>query len=324
MIEDDVRAAMRAHEHEAPTAAGFTPAARQRGPIALIVSAAVVGTILLATAIVVLASRDGKPDRATAALSCPTAIPRSTADAAWVPALPRGIDGSDRLAPDRAPSRVVICEFGPTSRGGELSGTRVLTRGLDAVRETLTWAPKAVGHYWCAGVGGQESDVLPQFLVGLSYGGASMWVSAPAGCPIRPSTNGRFDAAISVASYARTAYSTGSWPTTAIHAGRHGQERAVVPGSPTSLTIASARGATRTVTTGFRDLIDALNDAPSTPSRHGCGPSGPRLYTLTFHYARGPDVSVEFSRGCFPEVDNGSLQIRTDSAFLPAIRALLG
>ncbi len=324
MIEDDLRATMRAHENEAPTAAEFTPAVRARRALVPVLVLTMVATVALAVAAVALASRDRVTNRPADTVSCPAVLPASTTSTAGVPSLPRGVDGHSRLAPDRTPTSVVICKFAAPASGGHLTGTRTLAESFHAVQETLTWAPRAVGPYYCTGVGRSESQLQPQFLVGVTYADTSMWVSAPAGCPLRPSTNGQFNSAVDLVSYARAAYSTGTWPTTPSHAGRLGQDTSMVPGSPTSLTLHRfSDHRTKTVTTGFAGLVDALNNAPTTPSRYSCGPSGPQLYSLTFHYAQGPDVVVQLSKGCFPEIDNGSLQIRDGSKFSTAILALL-
>ena len=48
-----------------------------------------------------------------------------------------------------------------------------------------------------------------------------------------------------------------------------------------------------------------------------------RFYRLLFSYPEGPPVGVDILTGCYPEIDNYSLQANSASSIVPIIHRLL-
>src|SRR4051794_10983303 len=104
MIEDDLRAAMLAHDHDAPTVDDFR--AHQRTPRRVGTVWAVAGAVAAAAAAVIAVSliwtRGPTAEPATAPLACPHQFAGKNPSDGWVPAEPRGVDATKRMVPDRA------------------------------------------------------------------------------------------------------------------------------------------------------------------------------------------------------------------------------
>jgi len=96
----------------------------------------------------------------------------------------------------------------------------------------------------------------------------------------------------------------------------------MVPPGSTSLLICRAG---RVIRSGYGSLVAALNALPTRVSTRGCsgrGPSGQR-YRLLFSYPSGPPTVVDIMTGCYPEIDNLSLQANSAKRILPIIGRLL-
>jgi hypothetical protein len=358
MIEQQLRDVMTAHDAEAPDGSRLvvppraTAARARRGQLAVVlVSAAVIALVIATfsvhsqlfnrstgTSLTPAPTSASKPPT-VAALACPSALPRPKAgspDLPWVPAKPHNVDGTSRMVPLERPSRVVVCPYiDPRSPAGR-SGSAVLSGDLQGVADDLAWTPPAV-----AGSGQACTAVaLPTdgdgYLIGLSYpGGGFVWVSASAN-HCSGSGNGVFNSPAHLSGFAKRWYQAGHWvagtaPTCrSLGAGRLGQQKQMVPGSPVSVTACNVDGGktgpTRPASaTVVRQLIAALNASPSTPWQPTCQPTGStfRDYNLQFAYSQGPPVTISVTSGCTPGVVNGSLQAGGASAILPLINTLL-
>jgi hypothetical protein len=119
--------------------------------------------------------------------------------------------------------------------------------------------------------------------------------------------------------------------------GRSGQNRAMVPGKPTSLTVCSARSPvpgeagpkhTFNTVTGAAlahlvGVLDAGHLRPTTIT--SCDAGGlARTYTLDFTYADGPDVAVDVGPDCHPSISNGTVATDNTHDVMVAIDALIG
>lgn len=326
-FEDELRATMRDHDHEAPTGA-LTPGADQRNeprmatggrytwlPIAA--AAAAVATLVGITLALGGGSNRGAPTAASlAAPTCPGTFVASRSQP-WVPARPSGVDGTARLVPDRTPTRVLVCAY-LHGDNGALTGKRELAE-LAPATDTLAWEPKGPPRTNTCTLNLAMTDG-DNFLIALKYGAATVWVSAP-GNHCVGSSNGVFDSPANLRSWANSSYLIGRWandaqiigptggPCAQDTAGRLGQDTAMVPGAPRSLAICTESGAPlaeapRTVT-GFRALVTALNALPlgRSTALNGCDPV---TYVLQFGYATGPPLTVRVTPACDPGVDNGS------------------
>jgi len=211
--------------------------------------------------------------------------------------------------------------------GWALSGRRVLAGGLSRLAAQLSWQPRKLTgqQIMCTLVGGRQTN----YLIGLTYsGGGTLWVATTADPnflrehvqrPVHQFRPGRLH---------RRA--TGLWPPTPPASckgptgeeGRLGQERAMVPAGSTSLLICPAG---RVIRSGHGSLVAALNALPARLSTRGCSERGPsRLqYQLLFSYPKGPPVLVDIMTGCYPEIDNLSLQASSATSVLPIIERLL-
>lgn len=351
--EDELRAAMRAHDHEAPSAADFHPHVQRPTRLLAGVAAAAVVALIAAGAVALsdhshttpAASPHGgravpaKPSTSAsatepAALACPRQYSNEDASLGRVPAAPTGFDASTRLVPSGTPISAVLCDYqgAQNQTGVALHGARVLTGNLSAIADTLPWAPPVSPR--ATVLCGAVAVTIENYLIKLVYRSGVAWVVAPDPYACTgTTTNGTFRTLADVNALATHAYEHGTWPDT-ISGGRLGQQTTMVPDAPTSLTITAHhpreyRGPEQgsvILTSGFGDLVDALNAAQTSASTMGCSHSpkpGAETDELTFHYAVGPDVSISLMQGCFPEVDNGNLQIRDGSAFFPMIDQLL-
>jgi hypothetical protein len=365
-IEDRVREAMRAHEHEAPTAAEFsasrglpiaaTTHRRRTGWLAAAPAAACV--LVVAAVIAIVRPTGDKPAPSLAAnppvpVSPPLACPQryETGPAPWVPRPPTVADAGHRLVPDRTPAHVVVCAYlarsdEPNGNQTVLTGRRELGGDLAAVRTTLTWLPERVT--------GQQQPCLDylaptdgdNYLIGLSYRGGTVWVSAP-GNHCDDASNGPFTTMVNLRPWAAAAIAAGAWlphppqrptvrdsgPCGDNSVGRVGQGSAMVPAGATSVAICVALSSAphagqRTVTSSgaVGGLAQALNRSPTQVSTSACVGDGHQQqpYELVFRYADGPAVHVRVDAHCRPAIDNGSLQAADAGSVVPLIEQSLG
>lgn len=344
MNEDELRAAMRAHDDEAPRADELTMRPiHRRASLPIAAAVVLTGAVVAVSALVWARPTDhtnNASDRSYTALACPRhyAAPRY-GHTGSVPAAARGFDAKARLAPKATPSSVVVCSY-PTHPGRSLplQASRQLGGDLTNVTDALAWAGPPWPSVICGG--GALPATTPSILVGVTYQRARLWVSLPGtnGACQAGASNGTFASSLDATQFAQRALSTGRWPHAALPAGRLGQQTHMVPGQPAALTIQAGivhrtyaqdkrdPGRKRTLTTGFGDLITALNSATAKTSTDSCSHSprpGAKVYQLTFTYAAGPPVALNIMQGCYPEVDNGSLQIRDGQRFFPLIEQLL-
>jgi hypothetical protein len=333
-FEDELRETMRAHDHDAPTVDSLAerPWIRRRRAWLPLAAAAVV--VAVAAGVVAATQSSSHTHKGDHTLQQPVGLttadcPRHTSEG--VPAQADGLDGADRLVPDRTPTGVVICAYLHDDRG-VLTGARALIGGLSAAGETLSWEPRGTSDAWpCADyLAMTDGD---NYLIGLTYSDATVWVAAP-GNHCAGATNGSFQTPANLRAFAETAYRSGVWdphagqpkrrePCARTSVGRLGQDAVMVPGSPTELRIC-ANGVDTGAGYDPGPLRAALNRLPTKASTHGydCAEGGGEPtsnYTVRFSYADGPDVWVDVLVGCTPAVDNGSLT----SADATTITALL-
>jgi hypothetical protein len=266
--------------------------------------------------------------RAAPPLSCPAKYAHL---APWVPEKPAGVDGRSRLVPRRTPATAVICEYRSAignRPGRPLAARRVLVGGLSRLAAQLAWQPRKVRGLQvpCLLVLGTQTD----YLIGLTYsGGGTIWVAAtidPNGCI--STSNGQFTSFSQLGAVAMRAFRSGHWPPTppatckALGGGRLGQETAMVPPGSTSLLICPAG---RMMRSGYGRLVGALNSLPTSVSTRQCSERGTsrRQYRLLFSYREGPPAVVEVTAGCYPQIDNMSLQAYSAHTVLPIIDRLL-
>ena len=105
----------------------------------------------------------------------------------------------------------------------------------------------------------------------------------------------------------------------------------MVPAGSTALVICSPHA--RVIGSGYRALVSALNSLPARASTRSCTgrrPAGARpasrpgrSYRLLFSYPQGPPVIVRILLGCYPEIDNLSLQADSAASIIPLIDKLL-
>jgi len=273
-------------------------------------------------------------------LSCPA---RYAGPALWVPAPPSGVDGRSRLVPRQVPRSALLCAY--TSRnagqrpGLALSGHRVLAGGLGRLAGQLSLQPREMPgqQIICSLVYGPQTV----YLVGLAYpGGGAVWVAAsdPADCV--GTSNGHFTSFGAIGPTVQRAFRSGRWPfrqrvscNGPLDAGRRGQETVMVPAGSTSLVICAP--AALSVRSGYQALVAALDSLPTRLSTRGCSSSHRRSggsarsrrsrlnYQLLFSYPIGPPVRVDIITGCYPEIDNYSLQADNASIIIPIINRLL-
>jgi len=346
-IEHELRQVMTDHDGQAPTVADLMGAledahgtstvgpprrpVRWRTPLlaATAVAAVIAGSVWAGS---LLGGHQREHMRANGTAPPPLACPASYARLApWVPADPAGVDGRSRLVPRRTPASAVICEYGPAignRPSRPLAGRRMLAGGLSRLAAQLAWQPRKVRglQISCLLVLGTQTD----YLIGLTYsGGGTVWVAAtidPNGCI--STSNGQFTSFSQLGAVARRAFRSGRWPPTppatckAIGGGRSGQETAMVPPGSTSLLICPAG---RVMRAGYGQLVAALNSLPTSVSTRQCSERGPsrREFRLLFSYRQGPPVLVDVTAGCYPQIDNMSLQASSARAVIPVIEWLI-
>jgi len=346
-LEDDISRVMAGHDDQAPRAAALLRSLEQasqprRRPgwfiplvVAVVVAAVVAGS---AWAGGVLSGHRQEPAtvlggaRQIPPLSCPA---RYADQAPWVPAKPAGTDGRSRLVPQTTPSSALVCAYRGNNTdkrqaGWALSGRRSLVGGLARLAGQLSWQPRRLpGHQIaCTAVGGPQTN----YLIGLSYPGATIWVAAtdePNECV--SASNGEFTSYGIIGPDVSRAFASGRWPDRPSAScpgprqdiGRLGQDTTMVPAGSTSVTICAPKA--RTLTSGYQALVSALNRLPAHPSTLSCSgtPSPSASYQLVFSYPEGPPVLVTVLSGCHPPIDNLDLQSDSASSILPVIQQLL-
>ena len=339
-LEGRLKEAMRAHDEEAPTVSEFMchqhPLRVPRASFSRAWTAAAVAGILVLVVGLVVLRRSAVSQPASGPLTCPDRVQETTAngsrrasgDPTWVPARPKGVDGSDRLTSADVPDHVTVCAY---LQGTGLSGSRAVVSGLDALTATTFWEPPTTHQTACATYRvGTDAD---SYLLGLTFADGTEWIAAShdhcAG-----TSNGEFASDANLGSYAAVAYSTGSWPSQdpgptgapCYSSGRFGQQNALVPGSPTSLTICPNDGSrpTEFQPAQFRELLTQLAALDTKHGDSSCTPIAPHTaaYTLLFHYASGPALWLSVWAGCTPGINNGDL-VANDAAPIAATIATM-
>jgi len=345
-IENELRRVMAEHDRQAPSVADLLSALERSaqtswpGPsgrraswhvpllAAAAVAAVIAGSVWAGT---LLTGHRRIPP--SSPLSCPARHGRATL---WVPDKPSGVNGRSRLVPQRTPASALICAYAGTNMGPpsrwRLSGRRLLASGLARLAAQLSWQPRELRGQAtvCTLIGGPQTD----YLIGLAYpGGGTIWVATaldPNHCI--GTSNGQFSGIGVVGQLVQQAFASGRWPPRPVASckgritddGRLGQETAMVPAGSTTLVICNAH-LSRVIRAGYGPLVTALNSLPTSLSTRGCSQRGPsRLhYQLLFAYPKGPPVVVDVMKGCFPEIDNFSLQSGSANRIFPIIGRLV-
>lgn len=165
-------------------------------------------------------SPDGSEGTAVAgdkALACPRMYSQVRADTnGWVPHAPQGLNGDDRLVPtDESPTHAVVCAY----LGGDdpsktksipLTGRSRLQGSLAGLVRTLSAAPRISTSANVACSGAVTAADTHDYLFGISYGQARLWVSA-AGYHCEGSTNGSFNTRTNLSDYAAASYKAKRW-----------------------------------------------------------------------------------------------------------------
>ncbi|MEO7753690.1 MAG: hypothetical protein ABIS35_09780 [Terracoccus sp.] len=267
--------------------------------------------------------------QATAAdggLKCPPSIPDQQGQT--VPQQPQGVDGNARLLPDRVPPHLVVCGY-PVM---DLTATEPLTAPFalatrtlatapesSAVVEVLTWAPRGDGMpKTCTEMAGDETS----YLVGASYGDATVWVAAKADAnSCSGATNGDFLSRAPVGTTldellgsrsrpSRLAGPCGDWS-----AGRLGDDVTLAPAGEPGVTVCrdtvSGGPAATTLEGPAADaVVAALRALPATRADATCPMDRATVdhdFRLVLTYAVGPSVSLSVRPGCTQTVVGGYL-----------------
>lgn len=228
MNEDELRAAMRARDHDAPDARDFHPVVRRDPRVPAAVGAvAIVGTA--AAIAVTLSSNSSTPvagprpsDMTSAQVTittgsnvpssahgCPAQYGPNKNIFGWVPPGAARRAPRSALVPNNRPDAVVVCGY----LGGRsaLTGASSLTGDLSAVTDDLRQArsyrrsDSACLDYFAS----TDSD---NYLIKLTFAGRVVWVSAP-GNHCDTSTNGVYKAGVNLRADAAQAYRYGTWVT---------------------------------------------------------------------------------------------------------------
>ncbi|WP_375486563.1 hypothetical protein [uncultured Jatrophihabitans sp.] len=206
--------------------ASSQPSGRRSSTLAPLLGALAVAVVAIVLVVTLGNGRDpgsptGSEGTAVArdkALACPRQYRQTGGDTnGWVPHAPRGVNGDDRLVSDDTPTHAVVCAYldgaepnvskevsltGRSKLSGSLSG---LVRTLSALPRISSTSDRAGG---CASVLTKADS--RDYLFGLSYGSATLWVSAP-GYRCAGSTNGSFITGTNVAGYASASYAAKKW-----------------------------------------------------------------------------------------------------------------
>lgn len=345
MNEDELRAAMRAHDAEAPRAAEFPVRPIHRRPAlpiaaAVIVTAAVVAVIAIVwirpehSHRSVLAEPSASPPMQTshehgqvAAAQCPDQFAIPTGNS-------KGFNQSTRLAPNAIASAATLCTY---ARAHLLTATAI-TANVRALSALLADSPKlAPGALTIGCVAAMPAQPSP-YMLAMTYGQVRLWVKVVQHPCVTTASNGAFMSPARLLMLdAMRAGTTGRWPD--IHIGndpcaqpvdgRFGQGRHLVPSGSSGVTICSTSGGRAEQTNQLtvndaESLISVLNSLTTRNWRLHCSgrPSG-TSYRLLFHYRSGPDVEVNVKPHCHPEIENGALQSDNVQAVVPLIEQLL-
>ena len=258
-------------------------------------------------------------------LVCPASI--VDAEGLTVPAKPEGVDGADRLLPDREPSALVVCSYPVLDiRSGSLGPPfklreRTAVTGADRARvvELLAWAPRGDGRSKiCTQMGGDETV----HLVGARYADAVVWVAArsdPNQCST--STNGDFTSSAAIgtvldAMVGGRAAPASDPPCTPPGYGRLGDDLSLAPEGDPGVTVCrtAAAGNQAPVRLGAdqsRKVVAALRALPVRPSRHFCegaDQSASDDFRLVLTYPEGPAAVVHVTPTCDPPVLGSALE----------------
>lgn len=291
-----------------------------------------VGLLLLAAACGSVTSPDGPPPtqprtfnaQAVAAdggLECPATV--TDREGLTVPAMPQGVDGRSRLLPDRQPSSLVDCAYPVVDNGAATptgppfamaKRTLATTSQVDDVVALLAWAPLDTGRGTvCTMIAGPEAV----HLIGARYDDAIVWVAAlaePNRC--KPATNGDFRTPLPVGYQLDQwfgARPTDSPPQPACDrrvGGRLGDDVALVPDGDPIVTVCRPTGSGmrehRLSTDQSRQVVSALRSLPTEPAHQMCAasttPDGAKEFRLVLDYGRGPDVIIDVTPDCQPEL----------------------
>ena len=150
------------------------------------------------------------------ALACPRQYRQTRGDTnGWVPHGPKGINGDDRLVAADTPTHAVVCAYlagadPNVSKEISLTGRSKLSGSLSGLIKTLSALPRqsSTRTVTCATL--LTTADRRNYLVGLSYGEATLWVSAP-GYHCAGSTNGSFSTGTNVAGDAAASYAAKKW-----------------------------------------------------------------------------------------------------------------
>lgn len=349
-FEDELRATMRGHDAEAPRVADLPPRPwqRRRPPTWLLAAAAAVVVAAVAVPVAVLSGSGGaRPSAAgpshhtstsVAATAqdlapCPTKY-RGSGTKAWVPALPSSTNGAARLVPQAPPTAAVVCAYlhrrGNGTTGGKLTGHKQLSSGLYALSGQLSWLPRHLAGQSSGCLAYIASTDFDAYLLELQYPTGRVWVAVD-GDHCSGASNGQFATGTNLRVESATAYASGRWPAPSRpscarpeSAGRLGDDKQLVPPTPSSVTICSGDGKQLLAAADPAGLVAALDRLPTaTGGLVTCSSSAPASYGLLFHYPTGPDQYVAVLPGCSEGVLS-ALQSKDASTVVAEIHRLLG
>jgi hypothetical protein len=350
-FEDDLRAAMRTHDGEAPTGLRFTAPRSRRRMLLPFLAAAVVVAVSIALAVAVSGGGGGQRlVSGTATMSCPTTyrldLPHGQS---WVPAQSKVSGVADRLVPTTAPTDAKICSYagGPLTYTGTgnnrlvtgvgLTGRRSVTAGLSEIPATLSLLPAYSVEPLCDGA------VTPAnyYLLALRYPSGVLWVSAPALGDCEGSSNGSFRSRVSITDLTASAFASGRWPGPAA---QHFQEgKAACSGSVGRLGDTGPHLFPEGVSnvwicpphrTGMKPrLLSPEESAPllrqllalKAHVGNGCEqPSGASTlgYDLALDYPTGPSVTLSIVPACTPDITSGGAGAHAPSSLIQLIAKL--
>jgi hypothetical protein len=343
-LEDELRETMRAHDTEAPRAVDLGPSPWHRLPRARIwwaVGAAAAAVVAVATLAVTIGGSEHNNSTARPTTTAAPAVqpPRCPRTYHGVPDVQNRFDSPRRLVPTSPPDAAVVCAY---LRGKHaLTGSRHVAGGLTNVPYTLAWTPPHLPG-WEACTSDLRSTDGDQYLLGLRYAAGIVWVLAH-GNHCEGAGNGIFSTNVNLLGLAMTAYQSGRWPRSMPTRypnheapvcrgwfGRIGQESAMVPDSPLSVTVCRDRGpqgpAEHRTVADPEPLMRELNSTPASPWDASCQPTKSLYdvtYRLVFRYAAGPPVVVTITSNCVPQVTNGSLKTTPSTRLFPLLASTL-
>jgi len=333
-FEDEIRETMRAHVNEAPSNSGFVMSGKRRRRASWLPAAAA-AALVAAVGVTLGVYLPTRPSQEVFPVATSTDCPAShpTNDEYWVPDKPSVSGSDDRLVPNEVPQSMQICAY-LGSDNGKLTGQQTVTGNFSTAAETLTWLPSKVGGGVCplyAAV--TDSD---NYFIELTYADGVAWIAAP-GNHCAGASNGVFETRANLRPFAADAYRSGTWLLPGLDQsalrcgpkwapGRLGDDKAIVPGTPESVTICNDQREKTVVNPSA--LINELNALPTQPSS-GCHPThDPNFtmidYDLYFNYAEGPPAVVYVTVGCAPNVDNDALQAQAGQQVVELIQQMLG